>query len=153
MDVIVFELESRRFAVSLRAVLEVIEIGPVTPVPVTPPILLGAMNVSGQVFAVVHLQQMLMSTDEPPAPPPLSGEPGLLVQSSDCQAVVYVGKIKEVMRVRSAQVISSGGSDTPVSAVLATDIGVLNLIDLDLVLHRVAALLAEKTSEMRMWGS
>jgi chemotaxis signal transduction protein len=132
--------------------MEVIEIGPVTPLPTTPPALLGAMNVSGQVFAVVHLQQMLISSGEPP-PPPLSGEPGLLVQSSDFQAVVYVGKIKEVMRIRSAQVISSGGSETPVSAVLATDIGVLHLIDLDQVLHRVAAQLAEKTSGMRIWGS
>jgi chemotaxis signal transduction protein len=153
VDVIVFELESRRFAVSLRAMLEVIPIGPVTPIPTTPSVLLGAMNVSGQVFAVVHLQQMLMRDDEPAAPPPLSGEPGLLVQSGGCQAVLYVGKIKEVMRIRSAQVISSGGREMPVSAVLATDIGVLHLIDLDLVLHRLTAQLAEKTSGMRIWGS
>jgi chemotaxis signal transduction protein len=150
VDVIVFDLESRRFAVSLRAALEVIPIGPVTPMPTAPPVLVGAMNVSGQVFPVVHLEQMLKNADGPAVAPPLLGEPGLLVQSSDYQAVVYVGKIKEVMRIRSAQVISSGDRGTPVSAVLATDIGVLNLIDLDLVLYRVSAQLAEKTSGMRI---
>lgn len=148
MDVIVFEVCRKRYAVEITAAVEVIPLGPVTPVPVAPPELAGAMNVRGQVCPVIRLDGMLSSVPDAWRPDSVvqPGKTGLLVQSGDCRAVLTTDKIQQVARIQRAQMISSGCPTDLQSCILETEIGILHLINFDLVLRRLTDRITELTT-------
>ena len=53
---VVFELEQRRYALSLETVERVIRIVAVTPLPKAPEIVLGAINLQGRLIAVMNVR-------------------------------------------------------------------------------------------------
>jgi len=59
VEVLVFELGGRRFAVPLAGVREVFNLGPLTPVPTAPPAVAGVTSLRGQVLLVVDLALLL----------------------------------------------------------------------------------------------
>ena len=95
MDVAVFELGSNRHAVDLTVVAKVIPISPITPVPVAPAALLGAMNVGGKVVPVLDLGLLL---DQPSASP-TQGDESLLLHAGGYEAVGVVGRILDVRSI------------------------------------------------------
>lgn len=147
MDVVVFELAGgNRCAVEMGSVDEVISLGPVTPVPSAPPAVLGAMNVRGQICPILRLEQLLEGTARLDSP--LQGRPCLLVRARDCQVVFCVGRIEEVARLGRARVISSGGPEMLVSAVLDTARGTLWLVDVEQVVQHVTRQVRELASRV-----
>lgn len=56
---IVFGLAGARYAVSIRSVLELDRLSPITPVPNTPEFVLGVTNVRGDVVSVLDLRRLL----------------------------------------------------------------------------------------------
>ncbi|MEZ5365126.1 MAG: chemotaxis protein CheW [Bryobacterales bacterium] len=56
---IVFGLHGARYAVSIRSVLELDRLSPITPVPNTPEFVLGVTNVRGEVVSVIDLRRLL----------------------------------------------------------------------------------------------
>jgi purine-binding chemotaxis protein CheW len=59
VEVLVFELGGRCFAVPLAGVREVFNLGPLTPVPTAPPAVAGVTSLRGQVLPVVDLALLL----------------------------------------------------------------------------------------------
>jgi purine-binding chemotaxis protein CheW len=59
-DVVCFTLGGERFAVAAEHVIEALPLGEPTPVPGTPPFLLGVVNHRGRVLAVLDLRRQLV---------------------------------------------------------------------------------------------
>ena len=96
MDVVVFQVGNRRCALELEQVEEVIRLGPVTPVPSPARAVTGAINVRGQVVAVLDAWAML---GEPPAPRLTRGGVGLLAQAESCRVVLRVDRVEGVVPI------------------------------------------------------
>lgn len=91
-DYCLFRRDQADYAISTRFVREVLEARPYTPVPCAPPDLLGALNLRGEVIALVHLDALL---GRPRLPLARSGR--LLVLGSDDLAVaVVVDSVRDV---------------------------------------------------------
>jgi purine-binding chemotaxis protein CheW len=59
VDVIAFTLARETYAVELKYVREVYPLRDLTPIPCTPPFLIGIINIRGEMCAVVDLKQLL----------------------------------------------------------------------------------------------
>ncbi len=59
LTIVVFILDQQRYAVPLAVVERVVQIAEITPLPGAPPAILGAINVHGQVVAVLDLRRHL----------------------------------------------------------------------------------------------
>jgi purine-binding chemotaxis protein CheW len=59
LDLLVFSLGEERYGIELDHVLEVIPFRGLTPVPCTPPVVLGVANHRGQILPVMDLRQIL----------------------------------------------------------------------------------------------
>ncbi len=128
MDVVVFELGGRRCGVDLRLVQAVIPLGPVTPVPMAPPAIAGAVNVRGEVAAVIDLALLLGSA---PATPRQGGL-ALLVEAEGCRAVVCADRVEEV-----SEVPVDAASLNPEGQSFGGPPGPLLLVDLAALLRRL----------------
>jgi purine-binding chemotaxis protein CheW len=82
---IVFGLNGARYAVSIRSVLELDRLSPITPVPNTPEFILGVTNVRGDVVSVLDLRRLLGM------PPMARPETGRLIQVRPLGGVVRSG--------------------------------------------------------------
>jgi purine-binding chemotaxis protein CheW len=82
---IVFGLNGARYAVSIRSVLELDRLSPITPVPNTPEFVLGVTNVRGDVVSVLDLRRLLG------LPPLARPETGRLIQVRPTKNVVRSG--------------------------------------------------------------
>ena len=58
MDVVAFLLADEKYAVEVSYVREVLRLKRLTPLPCTPPFVLGAINVRGQILSVVDLRRL-----------------------------------------------------------------------------------------------
>jgi chemotaxis signal transduction protein len=95
MDIVVFKLGPRSFGLELVHVREVLRLGRVTPVPLTPPTLLGAMHVRGHVLPVADLAQLLGER----ASRPTMGATCLRVQRERHHLLFHVGRVEEVIEL------------------------------------------------------
>ncbi|MEZ5395372.1 MAG: chemotaxis protein CheW [Bryobacterales bacterium] len=82
---IVFGLHGARYAVSIRSVLELDRLSPITPVPNTPEFVLGVTNVRGEVVSVIDLRRLLGF------PPLARPETGRLIQVREVGRAVRSG--------------------------------------------------------------
>lgn len=139
MDVVIFKLGGRSYGVDLVAVKEVLRLGFVTPVPLSPATIIGAMHVRGQVLPVVDLSCLL--TGE--ASRPTMGETCLRVAPSPYHALLYVGRVDEVTQVDPPHPAPSPARH--VEQILDTPRGRLELLSpqacLDSITERTEALL------------
>ena len=142
-DLIVFELQDRRCAVELSAVQEVIPLGPVTPVPAAPPAIVGAVNVHGQVVAVLDLGPLL---ELPSAGRPRQGACGLLASSAGSTVVLHVTRVCEVVTMYADD---PPGQAQPLSRRVASELGELELVNLTLVLTQLQRTIRERTLPTR----
>lgn len=92
MDAVVFQIGKRRCALELHHVEEVIRLGPVTPVPAGPGAAVGAMNVRGEVVAVLDAHALVGE----PSPGTVGGV-GLLAQAEGCRVVLCVDRVEGVL--------------------------------------------------------
>ncbi|HWQ63819.1 MAG TPA: chemotaxis protein CheW [Methanospirillum sp.] len=59
IDIVEFELNEERYAIDITMVREVVEIQPITPLPRTPPYVIGIINLRGEVTHVIDLAILL----------------------------------------------------------------------------------------------
>lgn len=59
MGLLIFSLGAERYAIETPHVLEVVRVQELTPVPGTPPFILGVINHRGQILAVLDLRRLL----------------------------------------------------------------------------------------------
>jgi chemotaxis signal transduction protein len=103
VDAVVFQIGDRRCSLELQQVEEVIRLGPVTPVPAAAPTVLGAMNLRGQVVAVLDAGALALGSSDgassTTAVPPsaLPAKVGLLVQGRGCRVVLCVDRVEGVV--------------------------------------------------------
>lgn len=159
----VFEFGRGRYAVDLTSVVEVIPLTPITPIPATPEVILGAMNVKGQVLPVLDLGLMLKEfplkapgsagqTDRCSSPRP--GDEGLLLRAAGYDVAGVVGRLLDVSgvvdgpRPRRA----AGPSETaPLSSpVLDRDGRPLQLVHLERILKQVAGQMEAIAARMQL---
>jgi len=97
VDAVVFQIGERRCSLELQQVEEVIRLGPITPIPSAAPTVLGAMNLRGQVVAVVDPCMLAFgdAVDEGGA----AARVGLLVQTRGCRLVLRVDRVEGVVPV------------------------------------------------------
>jgi len=97
VDAVVFQIGTERWALELNHVEEVVSLGSITPVPPLVPAVVGAMNLRGQVVAVLdpHLFPP-RPADEAVASARPSGI-GLLARVEDCRIVLCVDRVEGVL--------------------------------------------------------
>lgn len=66
VSIVTFLWGKELYGIPLEKVQEITKVEPITPVPGMPPALLGAMNLRGEILAVVDLRPLLKSTSYPP---------------------------------------------------------------------------------------
>jgi chemotaxis signal transduction protein len=96
MDAVVFQMGTLRCALELHQVEEVVSLGSVTPVPPLAPGLVGAMNLRGQVVAVLDSRLFLPEAGAATAPvtPPRIG---LLARVEEYRVVLCVDRVEGVL--------------------------------------------------------
>ena len=113
---IVFGLNGARYAVSIRSVLELDRLSPITPVPNTPDFVLGVTNVRGDVVSVLDLRRLLGF------PPLARPETGRLIQVRPLGRVVRSGMLVDsilgMRPVLPSQVEPDPTADVRVAAVV-----------------------------------
>ena len=144
MDIVVFKLglaadgfAHRRFGLDLAQVREVLRLTRVTPVPLTPPCLFGAMHVRGNVLPVIDLAQLLGERPSRPA----MGATCLRVQRDTQQLLLHVVRVEEVLEVEGEPPPTVAGE--LVARVQATARGPLPLLSLEAIVDTVNAQLDE----------
>lgn len=96
MDVFVVELSGRTLALDPADVGGPVVLGPVTEAPGLPPQVCGAMAHQGRVVAVVDLRILIEGGREDRRDPPRAGEPGVLVEAREQEAVLRVDAVRGV---------------------------------------------------------
>jgi purine-binding chemotaxis protein CheW len=113
---IVFGLNGARYAVSIRSVLELDRLSPITPVPNTPEFVLGVTNVRGDVVSVLDLRRLLG------LPALARPETGRLIQvrpsGRAVRSGILVDSVLGMRPVRVSQVEADPTADGRVGAVV-----------------------------------
>ena len=113
---IVFGLNGARYAVSIRSVLELDRLSPITPAPNTPEFILGVTNVRGDVVTVLDLRRLLGM------PPLARPETGRLIQvrpsSRAVRSGLLVDSILGMRPVRTGRIEPDATADERVDAVV-----------------------------------
>ncbi len=92
MDALIFNLGKRTLGCELSAVGEVLRIGYITPVPLSPPILLGATHVQGQILPVIDLAPLFSEEVRPPR----LGDVSFRISAKPYHVVLFVHQISGV---------------------------------------------------------
>jgi chemotaxis signal transduction protein len=96
-NAVVFALGTRRFAIELRWVREIVALGHITPVPRAPASVFGVVNVHGAIVPLIDLAPLM---DEEHLATPHPGEAAVLVEAESATAAIFVGNVDEVSTLR-----------------------------------------------------
>ncbi len=105
--VCVISLAGELFAIDLRQVGEVFEVGPITPVPDMPDLLVGVTNLRGVIVPLVDLRPLLGLSIDGPVPPY-----AVVIRHDGQQIGVLVDQMPEIHSVGTDDVFTAppGGS-------------------------------------------
>jgi purine-binding chemotaxis protein CheW len=91
---VIFRLGAGRYGVSAPLVREVQALAGYTPLPGTPPFVLGLINLRGRLLAALDIRPLLGSAASPPSP----GAALLIVSASGIEVGLLVDEVIEVSR-------------------------------------------------------
>jgi chemotaxis signal transduction protein len=124
---------SRRVGLPLADVIEVLDPGPVYPVPSTEPAVRGVTTARGGIMPLVHLGALLGGT----ACPERRGDTTILVRVAGCRVCLEVDGAEEVLREGGLPV--PPGTSLPFAAAVARhDGGLVPLLDLTALAGRIS---------------
>ena len=103
VEVLVFELSGRRFAVPLAGVREVFNLGPLTPVPTAPPAVAGVTSLRGQVLPVIDLALLL----EMGLHRLRLGDPAVLIETEGVRVGMLVDRVLGLTQTLAADATSA----------------------------------------------
>jgi chemotaxis signal transduction protein len=145
MDVITFQIRHFSFALELGQVLEVLKLGPLTPVPCAPQAIAGVVNIRGEVKMVIHLEPFFSTTTMSSV---AQGNPGLLLKLARDQLVLHVDKIQDIQHFTDAQIISSGSMGGIAESLDVGGRGVFHLLNLQVLWLSLARQIAHLTERI-----
>jgi len=93
-ETVIFRLGAGRYGVAARLVCEVQPLAGYTPLPGTPPFVLGLINLRGRLLAALDIRPLLGS----PASPPSSNAALLIVSASGIEVGLLADEVIEVSR-------------------------------------------------------
>ena len=99
-NVIVVALGGARYAIELRWVREIFTLGPITPVPKTPPEIAGVVNFRGAIVPVLSLARLAGSGHTPTVPRATDG--AVLVEVEGVHAAIAMDNVDAVCTLEDA---------------------------------------------------
>jgi len=99
-DYCIFTRGARDFGISVQAAREVLTGEPVTPVPQSPPSLIGVLNLRGEVLPLVQLDTLL---DMPPRPY-TPGDQIVVLSSGDVDIGLVVDRVRDVRSIDESEI-------------------------------------------------
>jgi chemotaxis signal transduction protein len=142
LNILIFELGSDRYAVVLEQVIEVLPVGPITPVPTISPLVFGAVNVRGHVTPVVDLRELFKAPKRPPRP----GDMSLLILCGGIMLMLGVDRVLEAISIPDPKVETSRLANDLIRHRLETPRGMARLIDLERMLASISSQIASATT-------
>jgi purine-binding chemotaxis protein CheW len=130
-----FELNGQKFAISIDQVREVLASATVEPVPGSPALILGVINLRGRIVAVLDLRQRLN------LPPCTEAEGCVIIVELEGEPVALrVDRIAELCNVadaavKAAPVAANSGSHEAVCGFVSREDGLLTLLDVGQLLQ------------------
>jgi purine-binding chemotaxis protein CheW len=100
-QLVVFTLDEQRYAVSLSAVERIVRMVEITPVPHTPEIVLGVINVQGRIIPVVDIRKRFGL----PAREPHLSDQLLIARTSKRGVALVVDAVSEVVTPSHQEVV------------------------------------------------
>src|SRR6266545_6813431 len=100
-QLVVFTLDEQRYAVPLSAVERIVRMVEITPVPQTPEIVLGVINVQGWIIPVVNLRRRFRLPEREPHP----GDQLLIAHTSRRPVALVIDAVAEVITLAEQDVI------------------------------------------------
>lgn len=128
-NVIVFAVGAVRYALELRWVREVVNLGFVTNVPTAPPVLGGVCNLHGAILPVIDLGALIGA---PLGPPARQGDGALVLEMDGVVCALRVDQVEHVASLHEAGGAVVDGAGRP-----------LTLLDPARLVRRAVELLAE----------
>ena len=93
-EILAFRLGDGRYGVSARLIREVQTLGGYTPLPGTPPFVLGLVNLRGRLLAALDIRPLLALPTSPPQP----GAMLLIVSASGMDVALLADEVIEIRR-------------------------------------------------------
>ena len=91
-----FFIDGHCFGASVGMVKEVIQFQPITRVPLSPDVIVGLMNLRGQIVSVMDLRRRLEFPERPCGQLPVN----VVIQARDCAVSLLVDEIGDVIEVQ-----------------------------------------------------
>ena len=98
-DYCIFSRGGRDFGISVQVAREVLTGEPVTPVPQSPPSLVGVLNLRGEVLPLVQLDTLLNMPPRPYAP----GDQILVLSCGDVDIGLVVDRVRDVRSIDESE--------------------------------------------------
>ena len=95
LAVLVFELDGEPYALELSFVREVYPLTDITPLPGTPPFVLGIINVRGEIFSVVNLKTFFGLPNSPLTPQ----SKAIILESEAMSFAILADATRQVQRI------------------------------------------------------
>lgn len=128
-QLLAFQLAGGRYALPVERVREIARLRPITPVPRTPPAVLGVVSLRGEIVQVIDLRRRLGMAAEPAA----AGRIVVVYAPDAGVAGLRVDRVTEVMRVPETA-LRPASEPGAVEALCARGESFVSLIDLERVL-------------------
>jgi purine-binding chemotaxis protein CheW len=129
-QLLVFEVAGGSYALPVECVREIVRLRPTTPIPRAPQDVCGVIALRGEIVQVIDLRLRIGA----PAADATRAARIVVVQGEDALAGLRVDGVREVMRVRLADVQAQNSAEGMVSGLVRRDKAFVSLIDLERVL-------------------
>lgn len=139
MEVVTIQVGDQVMGVDLQKVQAVVDLGPLTPIPFAPPGLGGAVNVRGDVVAVLDLDLLVVGQEGPAR----SGDPALLVSEGGTTVALRVDRVHAITTVDRHAVRPCGLDPALIHGQAMTSQGPVHLLSLPGVLTRIRQAMSE----------
>lgn len=145
VNMVIFENDTHRYAMELHAVLETMPPGPITPIPIAPPTILGAMNARGQVVVVLDLTFLLYRK---PSQQPL-GKLAILIQQTDYKFIIVAQRLLELREIQHNDLSANRGDGELFSLIEDPQFGSLCLLNLPAIMTHLTEQMAAVAAQLQ----